>query len=165
MNNSDGLEGVSLKITIRFKTINTNKTKSHKTRGLIIQMLHKYLVIESNNKTLLQDELNLWRGPRCMKRIDRHNLKPNWDRTTSIKGIAVVEFHKVLFFLKAIQICITKNLMTRTLTTILIRPGHKATPNFQSSNSKLQQTAFLTTNEPLDVISPLNWVTILKSKI
>ena len=59
MNNSDGLEGVSLKITIRFKTINTNKTKSHKTRALIIQMLHKYLVIELNNQTLLQDELNL----------------------------------------------------------------------------------------------------------
>ena len=165
MNNNDGLVGVNLKIIIRFKTINTNKTKFLKTRALIIQMLHKYLVIESNNQTLLQDVLNLWLGPRCMKRIDRHNLKPNWDRNISTNEIAVVEFHKVLFFLKAIQICITKNQMTRTLTTILIRPGHKATPNFQSSNSKLQQTAFSTTNEPLGVISPRNWVTILRSKI
>ena len=59
MNNSDGLVGVNLKIIILFKTINTNKTKSHKTRALIIQMLHKYLVIELNNQTLLQDVLNL----------------------------------------------------------------------------------------------------------
>ena len=165
MNNSDGLVGVNLKIIIRFKTINTNKTKSHKTRALIIQMLHKYLVIELNNQTLLQDVLNLWRGPRCMKKIDRRNPKPNWDRTISIKGIAAVEFHKVPFFLKAIQICITKNQMTRILTTILIRLGHKVTPNFQSSNSKHQQTAFSTINEPLGVISPHNWATTLKSKI
>ena len=59
MNNNDGLVGVNLKIIIRFKIINTNKTKSHKTRVSIIQMLHKYLVIELNNQTLLQDVLNL----------------------------------------------------------------------------------------------------------
>ena len=59
MNNSDGLVGVNLKIIIRFKTINTNKTKFLKTRALIIQMLHKYLVIELNNQTLLQDVPNL----------------------------------------------------------------------------------------------------------
>ena len=164
MNNSEGQAGVNLKITTRFKTTSTSRCRI-KTRFLSTKNLPRYLVIASSSQRLALVVLNLWQGPRCMKRTGKPSPKPSSDRITSTKGIAAVEFHKAQSFPRATQTCITRRMTTKIHTTTLNNQGPRVAANFRNSSNKLLLTVCLTTSVPADVTSHRSLAIISRLKI